>query len=199
MTPVITVHDNFLADPCAVREWAMHQDWSVAPEYQGHRYPGCIELPANIADTVTAGLSKAHGSTAKPSLMFARMSLAGESTPAWIHADSGVDEYAAVLYLTRPTYCTGGTAFWYHNELQWDRVPDAKALREQGVVWNQSFADRLNHDANDVKHWSMTGLIPMKYNRLLTFKSKLFHSRWPQQSLGTNYDNGRLIIAAFYS
>lgn len=202
MNPALLVYDDFLADPYSWRDWAMRQDFNVDPVFEGRAYHGCIPIsgPGMLADLETQ-LTKAVG-PCKVSLAFARMALKDEETPAWIHPDTAVgegsDAMAGVLYLTRPRFCMGGTAFWAHNELGWDAVPTLPEMQAQGARW-ETVADLLTKDANDQSKWSMTGLVPMKYNRFLTYPVRTFHSRWPKLGWGTNYDNGRLIIACFYS
>jgi hypothetical protein len=201
MRTTFQVVDNFLNDPYAVRARASSMDFSVAPEYMGHRYPGIIPLEHDdpLRSEMVEKISGLHGREVNVSLAFLRLSLQDEDTPVWIHPDSCVDEWAGVLYLSRADFCSGGTAFWRHRGLGWESLPSTEKARESGVVMDQSFVDRLNSDGNDIDKWTITGLLPMAYNRFITYPSKLFHSRYPRQSFGDCFDNGRLIAACFYS
>lgn len=191
--------DNFLKDPFKARRFALSHDFSKPVQFQGHTYPGVVPLsdPELLAE-IEAGLTKVHGTTAKVSLSFFRLASFGEETPAWIHSDNSCDKYAAVIHLTRPQFCAGGTAFWKHRKHGWSEMPKEWELPHHGVVFDQPFIDGLNRDAQTTDAWDMVGLMPMAYNRCLTYPSSLFHSRWPKESFGTDKDDGRLIIGCFY-
>ena len=201
MNVTIAIADGFFKDPMKLRECALGNDFNVAPEFQGHNYKGAVPVvDPDVIREIETGLGAVHqGKKCVVSLAFFRMSLEGEDTPAWIHPDSSCDSHAAVIYLTRPRFCFGGTAFWRHRELGWDALPQGPELEEEGVVLTDEFMSGLHQDSGDIDKWEMTGLAQMKYNRLVTFRSNLFHSRWPKDPFGTNYDNGRLILGCFYS
>jgi hypothetical protein len=201
MIPSMIVVDKFLDDPYALRREASAMDFTQAPEFNGHKYPGIvpIEKDTQLFDELQAKVSELRGRESSISMAFLRLSLANEETPVWIHPDACVDQYAGVLYLSRPDFCFGGTAFWQHRGLGWKELPSDSERSEKGIVLDQALADQLNRDGNDPNMWMMTGLLPAAYNRFITYPSKWFHSRWPQEAYGSNFDNGRLILACFYS
>lgn len=194
------VADDFFKNAFNVRAFALAHDFNVAPEFQGHRYKGCVPVAdPKLLSELEAGLAKIHGAPCKVTLAFFRLSLHNEDTPVWIHPDSSCDEMAAVVYLTRPLYCYGGTAFWKHRGLGLDYYPDMADCELNSIVPGQWLAEQVNQDGQSSDAWEMTGLVSMKFNRLVTYPTKLFHSRYPKESFGNNQDDGRLILAAFYS
>ncbi|MGI0034284.1 MAG: DUF6445 family protein [Nitrososphaera sp.] len=115
-----------------------------------------------------------------------RLNYGGELPNNWVHADRGYGSLAAVLYLSLPEHCTGGTAFWRHRS-GIDRLPAEAGDEHQAV-----------RDFVRISRWRQTQVVPMAFNRLILYPTQLFHSRWPFQAFGTGPQDGRLIAVGFY-
>lgn len=191
--------DGFLGDPLKVRHECLAQDFGVSREFQGLLYPGVVDVvDQSLLSEVESGLKEIHGDECKIKMAFFRLSVAGQDTPTWIHQDDECDKYAFVLCLTRPQFCEGGTAFWKHNRLGLDSYPMRCEANRLGMYRDADFVRQLNSDGQSSDAWTMTGLHQMKFNRVVTYRSNIFHSRWPRMASGTNKDDGRLILAGFY-
>jgi hypothetical protein len=44
----------------------------------------------------------------------------------------------------------------------------------------------------------MTALLPMRFNRFLTYPTCFFHSRYPFEAFGNAPENGRLVWVCFF-
>lgn len=98
------------------------------------------------------------------------------------HNDYGVSEYTAVIYLTLPQYCQGGTDFFKY-------LP-ANTLRYHPALGRV--------DITDPSIWERVHSSEMAYNRLLTFPSPMFHAV-KRPYFGTELDNARLILSVRFN
>lgn len=94
------------------------------------------------------------------------------------HSDDGVSELTAVLYLSRPEHCAGGTRFFLHRPTERTHFdPDI----HRGL------------DFFDPEQWSVNQDVEMRFNRLLTFPSSRFHAL-KRPLFGTCAEDGRLVL-----
>jgi hypothetical protein len=111
-------------------------------------------------------------------LTFFRLSPLGQVEPNYIHSDIGMGDWTAILYLNPHPPDGDGTAFWRHRATH---------------AISGAF---IRASAEDLSQWDQWDYVPAKFNRLLLFKSHLFHSR----AIAANYgegDEARLIQVAF--
>lgn len=130
-------------------------------------------------------------------LTMVRANYAGELPHNPVHSDQICAEYACVLYLNTPEQCRGGTAFWRHKKLGWDSLPHEASLRAKGKSPKRLYAE-LDDGYKDPTAWEQTLLAEMKFNRLIAYPSRRFHSRWPHTAFGTSPDDVRLIWVSFF-
>jgi hypothetical protein len=115
------------------------------------------------------------------------------------HVDPGV---TALIYLNPNELCTGGTGLYRHRLTGLERIPltatpeiaplaaqcgiDPESLKtptgyttfQDSIVFNPLFAARENSYMNDGNEfWELLYLIAMKYNRLVAFDGRQFHSQ----------------------
>jgi hypothetical protein len=126
-----------------------------------------------------------------------RLNLAGELPHSWVHSDDICAQFAVVLYLNPPDQCRGGTAFWRHNGLQIDRMPDLKAMAGNGINADW-WLSTLNSDWKNLDWWEQAGFVAMKTNRLITYPTSMFHSRYPFEGFGSGPEDGRMVWVCFY-
>jgi len=118
-----------------------------------------------------------------------RITLAGEPSRYKVHVDPNRLAWVGVIYLSQPTDCRGGTAFFRHRGLASDRTPtDAAELAALGV---SSLAELLRRDGNDAAAWDEVMTLPMRFNRAVLYRPWLWHSAG--EAFGDQLENGRLI------
>lgn len=179
----------------------------MAAKFQDEQSPADGVVYPNICkehhpEGVEQLLAAAHGRTNPVDIKLScyRLSLLGEKDDTFCHADGIYADWAAVLYLTRHT-TAGGTAFWTSRLTGLDAVPDDAVLAEQGfdpVKWHTFLTDTTKVR----EYWEMNAFCGMKFNRLVTYPCKSFHSRMPGdigEPFGDRVDTGRLVWVAFYN
>jgi hypothetical protein len=183
--------DDFLFEPTELRNYALSQEFTdFKNPTDGISYPN---INLNIPDTVKFEfLAKIQGLTngivVDPKL-FMRLRLAGEElAPHEVHTDKIMGEYTALVYLSRPEDCRGGTAILEHISGELPLHPETE---EQLRLWER--------DTNDVEAWSKVSFCPMKFNRFLMIRSDLLHRAEPIGGFGDNKENGRLVLTCFFN
>lgn len=124
-------------------------------------------------------------------LTFIREAYDGFDNTPRIHADNIIagrkTALAKVLYINNPNSASeNGTAFWKHHQYGVELPED---------VTNEEFDRLLLEDSNNLELWKQTDFVEAKPNRLLTYNSNQFHSKWP-----ANIAQGRrVVLVAFYA
>lgn len=186
MSRPILIVDDFHPFPGLIREYALEARFSPV-EYEGHTYEGIGVRPVDMESV----LADAVGFPVEIAMQFFRLGVKDDNLTVWIHADTICADHACVWYLTPPELCRGGTAFWRHKALGWDRLPPGRI--------DQATADRINADGQTDAAWNREAVAEMAWNRAAIYPTSLFHSRWPKQAAGNNKHDGRLIWCAFFN
>jgi hypothetical protein len=199
------VIDDLLPDPAAARADALQLCREQKAAVEAPVFPGvqsspqpCEAIMQRIADALGRDLrwdSPDHGAL--------RLSLAGDEARADVHVDSPTLDniFGGVLYLTRPEHCRGGTSFYRHRRSGWARRPDEATLRARGYASFLDFQRRnLPPDrrqpferwkAQRDGAWELLFDIPMRFNRLVVFRSDFFHA--VSELFGEAPEDGRLV------
>lgn len=193
MTQVLQI-DQFASDFRAVREAVICSDFSTKRGPDGALYSGISQFEVPHWFDL---LGKYLGKPITPKISAFRLNLAGELPHSWVHSDDICAQFATVLYMNTYEQCKGGTAFWRHKDLGIDRLPTRDALRSMGID-DEDFYQRIPEHWKQLELWEQTELISMYPNRLITYPTSLFHSRYPFEGFGTGPADGRLIWICFY-
>lgn len=113
-----------------------------------------------------------------------------EFDTSWrVHADNIIEGHktslASVLYISGNDVSENGTATWKHH-LHGTRLPED--------VTDEEFDRLLLEDANDLDKWERMDFIKSEPNRMLTYESNLFHSKWPN----IIEEGERIVLVNFY-
>ena len=152
------VVDNFYTDPVAVRAGLMEQSFQP-PHPSGYGGPAWrCNLPPSTE--LVDKLSQLWGFPIDPLHLEARYNLAS-STPSrgFCHSDFRVSDYTAVIYLSLPEHCQGGTNFFRH-------------IGSNSVSYYPKLG-QLNYADPDA--WELVHTVDMGFNRMTTYPSKIFH------------------------
>ncbi len=166
--PDVHVYDNVLSDPTAYRELALahaFQTFEVGG-VEWHGFSACE--PSGFTDWL---IEMRPDLTATLSLL--RQSPEGQEEPHFIHTDLSMGDWTAILYLTPDPKDGDGTDFWRHR---WSGVTESHAKSATAMVQEaQAWSDR--------EQWSLRQHVSSRFNRVVLFPAKYFHSR----SLRENY------------
>lgn len=179
----VYVFDDVLGDPHAYRAAALQADFrtiDVGPAaFHG--------IALGAGDSSVPAWIVAHFPLLEPRMTLFRRSPAGQLEPHYIHADLDMGDWTAILYLNPDAPEGDGTAFWRHRlsgQIATSTQGREAAIPDEWVAWR------------DLAQWDRWHLVPARFNRLLLFRSALFHSR----AIAANYgagDDARLIQVVF--
>lgn len=195
----IIVVDDFYTNPDEVRNIALSQNY---PEPEGgYTYPGRNsdgsyynqEVHSKFEQVVNRKLNPADKNG------YFRISLETDTHKQDVHVDPSW-EWGAVIYLSDPKDCIdeGGTSFWRHNTLRMEMCPktDEEAQFYGFPSYKEAWWTTVYGDGQDRSKWTRYFLCPMKYNRMVLFRTYLWHSH--NFNFGTNIQDGRLVQLFFF-
>ena len=188
MKPAFVVVDEFYEDPDAIVERALALEYT---REKAVNYPGVmaetfqdLEPIMSSFSALLAGLDiKYRGIQGSFRVTTERDT---EARAALVHLDSS--DFSAVVHLSRRP--AEGTSFYRHKRLGLEYVT-AEDNR------NPEVKRAIEEDTLDLSAWDLTHVIPMKYNRLVLFDGKHFHSG-PQRLEGVTLADGRMTQNFFF-
>jgi hypothetical protein len=182
------VVDDFYDDPDAVRAQALGLSYRRP---SGVNYPGLVAASPDDISPTMARMSKLLGGidikyqrsqgafrVTTESDMAARTSIVHVDTP----------DFSAIVHLSKGT--AEGTHFYRHKGLDLERVSAEDNARAE-------VRRAIEEDSLNLAAWEHLFTIPMKYNRLLIFDGKYFHSG-AQRLTGASLAEGRLTQNFFF-
>ena len=198
----LIVIDNFYQNPNTVRDYALNKA-TYLPSHQLHpKFAGTESQQGFFSDAVVHKLESALGqkievNPQKFAFGVFSKTFAADEIKKSVHVDGS--DWAAVLYLSRPEDCQGGTVFYEHKTWGWSGIPSLDVLQSRGF---QSRADFINSDVNknsqDLSKWKISARIGMKFNRLVLFRAgTFFHAA--EGYFGNNDQNCRLLQLFFFN
>jgi hypothetical protein len=202
----LIVVDGVYKDPDAVRRFALDQQYGPG----GGVYPGRFARVPFATDSLLALahelLPSPHGGrlVSHPDYRgltaFAIPTVKGRDlsrVQQQPHAD-GFCDYAAVVYLSRPEDCVGGTSFWRHRRARLAYAPangdplTIKAIRRYGSGSPIQLLRAMMHEAlaepirgyimESNRIWVRLRVVAMRLNRLVLYDANLFHAIHPPRS-----------------
>jgi putative lipoic acid-binding regulatory protein len=189
------VIDNFFSDPDKERTAAIEADYTNI-DHDGYSYPGMVQI--SDPDSVKKIVSELGESMPKAVTTIYRRYLPHDVQATYIHNDSNIGTYSAVVFLNTAEQCEGsGLAFWQHKETGWYGQPTAQEFAPTGLVDSPALWQGMVEQGMDERRWNLVAAVPMKYNRCVVFDSSKYHSRYPQQAIGEDVTTSRLIKVFF--
>lgn len=196
----IVIVDDFHPNPDEVRHTALTADYPQPDDT--YTYPGRNShqsyYPVELHQAFETLLNRKL--TPAPNNGYFRISLENDSFKQDVHVDPNW-EFGAVCYLNSPEQCVdeGGTSFWKHNKTGMESCPRSSEIsklwgysQEKEAWWTTVYGEGL-----DRSKWTRYLLSPMKYNRLVVFRSDLWHSH--NYNFGDCFENGRLVQLFFFN
>jgi tetratricopeptide (TPR) repeat protein len=206
----LIIIDDFLSDAVAYRQRALQLAYPHSSNAAGINFPG-RQSAAQPCAAIMQRLADALGRDVKwdsPDNGAFRISPADASARNDIHVDSDVrnEIYAAVLYLSLPEHCRGGTTFWRHRATGWERRPAPDQLAAAGYASFKQFEQRwmpVNRlrpfselQTQREADWERVLQVPMRFNRLIVYRSDYFHSI--DELFGDRPENARFVQLFFF-
>lgn len=193
--PLLVV-DGFMPNAGDIRARALSAGFQTE-RFQNRDYTGTgvKYKPFEVLDR----MNRYFGQYTVPELFCFRLSHTATEMDAAVHSDNTVGKFAAMLYLTPDDVSRGqvsGTAFWKHKATGWLAMPTEAELAAAGMT-----IEDMMRDWKDMGAWEMVGLVPIRFNRFISYESRTFHSRWPHAGFGSADDpaSARLTLNLFYN
>jgi len=191
----LVILDDFLPNPEAFRAEAVKAPFYDIRGPDGEMYKHINVRPSNEFEPL---LSEKLGRKVKVGYSLLRVNYEGEAPNAAIHTDNTYDNFAAVLYLNPPEQCRGGTSFWKFKKYGFTHFPSEQEIRARGKSPVRVYTE-IHNAYNDPTQWEQGQVAEMKFNRMVCFDTKAFHSRWPIVAFGDSVQTARMIVAVFFS
>ena len=186
--------DDFLPDPDSIRKTFTELEFYDMRGPDGEMYK---RINVRNPQEFNGLLAKAVGKPVVQDYSLVRLNYAGEPPNNAIHSDGGYSDFAAVLYMCKPEDCQGGTAFWRHKATNFTALPTEEQVRKVGKKPSQVW-EKISKSWNTPDAWQRMGTAEMKFNRIIIYPTKNFHSRWPFEAFGSTPQDGRLIWVSFF-
>lgn|SRR3990167_5885092 len=194
----LIVYDGFYESPDLIRETALQA--SYGSENIGS-YPGANATSKILDPYVINKFSYLTNSQIniddKDAFGVFRCSKLNSPYQAFIHTDPV--EWGGVIYLNPNSNSFGGTAFWRHKETGLEEFPWENWDEYGFTSVNDAWKKMVLEDGNMEDRWDLITLIPARYNRLILFNSKLFHSHMPKENFGTTLGTARVVQIFFFT
>lgn len=194
MHPSLTIIDDLLPHGVAlsVRESAIEAGFETI-QYMGGTYQG-TGLKYN-PDCIKQKIEEVFGRSLEFDKTAFRLGHKDTQLHVNIHADNVVSEWAGVYYLNLPQDCYGGTAFYTLKDTGWDTMPTQQQLDEKGLT-----LDWLRDKWTKEEAWNLNTVAGMKFNRLIFYPTRYFHSRFPLTGWGEEAKpcHARLVWVGFW-
>jgi hypothetical protein len=176
----VIITDDFYSNPYQVREFALSQEFSVTGNYPGARTKSF--LSQDVKDTIQSIVFNAGGEVTNwnhTDGFTGSFQLTTAADRSWIHTDHN-NTWAGVCYLTPDAPISGGTGLFLH--------------KRTGARYEHQLTDE--YESQDMTRWEMVDRIGNVFNRLVMYRSDIFHSSLDY--FGKNYQDGRLFQLFFF-
>lgn len=195
------VVDDFLNDPDQLRNIALKAEYSEF--HPDAMYPGRNSVHPQKINGYTEAISKIVDEPLIPMEYHGtsngkfRTTQTGQIGSARIHIDNC--HWTALLCLSKPEHCQGGTEFYRHIPTNTEKAPlTSNELKDYGVSnFTELWDNLINAHTNDASKWERTFTIPMKYNRLILLRPWYWHDAG--DGFGDCIENSRLIYMGFFN
>lgn len=178
----INTVDGFYNNPEMIRETALSMEFDSPPplDIDNPQNGGAarrVESPGFVANEARQKIEALIGKNIGSFSLQYRYTLANFSKRAVCHIDGS--DYSAVMYLTEPEHCQGGTSLFRH-------IPSNTIHGTPGE----------RYDFSNESDWELTYQVDMKFNRMVVYPGNLFHSI-TAPFFGNDIKNGRLTQTMF--
>ena len=135
---------------------------------------------------------ESKGNKIKPIFSYSRMATEELDTDWRIHCDLKIfgeePTHAAVYYISSNNKNLNGTAIWKHKIYG----------RYCPKITDEEFDRLISEDANTLSNWNIDFIINGVDDRLITYPSNVFHSKYPKKAWGKTNKDCRIIFCMFY-
>jgi len=172
--------DDFYRDPDVVREFALQQEFKEQGNYPGIRTDTFLD--EGTRETIQHFIYPHGGQVTEwndRAGLTGSFQICTADERSWIHTDH-FNTWAGLIYLTPDPPVNGGTILYRYKEGQ--------------QMYEHQLPD-YNYEALDMTKWDRVDTIGNLYNRLVMYRSDIFHMN--DQYFGKDLNDGRLFQLFF--
>ena len=189
--------DNALEEKvfCEYKNYLQNSATYELMEADGNKKFYITKIPYGLQEKITEALEKVWNKKIRIILATVRKATQYLDKEWGIHSDLYVGseerpEYGAVLYVSQNQNELNGTALWRHKDLGYEMPTD----------WPKEHVMEISdRDYNNIDKWELSSVIGGIENRLVSYPSEYFHSKFPKEAWGTTQKDCRIVCALFYS
>jgi hypothetical protein len=189
MTPFLLTIDEFFPWPEfeLLKAYAHQLKYiPVTSPLDGVEYPDIgLPVPDAIQERLVMQFTWLIGHRVALTQVAFRLSIEGSKPPHWAHTDAECAAFSAFIFINAPDGCA--TALVQHRGNRMWKHPQNEDELE---VWK--------HDYNKPEKWLIKSVVEAAPNRAIIMPANLMHAALPLGGMGTNAENGRLILLAFF-
>jgi hypothetical protein len=200
MNTNLIVIDDFYSDPLSVRALAESSEYSEQGYYSKNS-PGIESDDQFYTQQIVSKFEEVLQERIivdvdRNAFGRFRLAFAKDARKTRIHFDN--TKWSALVYLTLPEYCQGGTVFCRHKITGLDGPPSADSLAAMGYSSLRDFDFKVvAPDTLRPEAWETNCFVAMRFNRLILFRgSLLFHGS--ADLFGNSFQDGRLTQNFFF-
>ncbi len=176
----IIVIDDFYEKPEVVRNLALKADY-LESDKTPLNFVGTESKKSFYSDSLIKKIEKSIGKNIvvdpiRYSFGVFSKSFSTDQKNLTVHLDAC--EWTALVYLSLPEHCQGGTHFYVHPLTGTSAVPELEKIQDLGFSTRDDFiAKTVVPIGKDLSQWQESVRVKMKFNRMIIFKSgSLFHA-----------------------
>jgi len=197
----IIVIDNFYNMPYKVRDLALNKTEYLDKNSLPFNFPGTESRQSFYSQSLIDRINVATGESmvvdpSKFSFGVFAKTFAHDERKKVVHVDSS--DWTALVYLSLPEHCKGGTVFYEDRETGLSSIPKTQELERLGYSSSENFNEKfIKPRAQSLRYWKTTARIAMKFNRMVLFRAgSLFHAS--EDYFGETDNDCRLIQLFFF-
>jgi hypothetical protein len=178
----------------ALKDYCFEEHRFSALEKGDHIYY-VANAPRDAIDKINTAIEEAYKVKIQNSISFLRLASSLCDTDLRIHCDNGnvgtdfVPTHGAVFYITHDENNINGTAFWKHCKYGYVCPPD---------FTDEDIQKNIMCDKENPLKWNLSTIVGGVPNRLLSYPSKYFHSKYPRVMNGTKVKDSRIVMVIFF-
>lgn len=197
----LVVIEDFYKNPLAVRDYALTRCRYLNSDKTQNEFPGTESEQGFFSADVVRKIEDAIGEKVDVNPkqfsfgVFSKTYFSDQPKKS-IHVDSS--DWTAIVYLSLPEHCQGGTVLYESKEYGWSSIPAEKTLKDHGFASRAHFINTyLKENSKNFDLWNVTCRVGMKFNRMVVFRShEMFHAA--EGYFGNNDYDCRLMQLFFF-
>lgn len=181
MKETLIVLDDFFKEPEKLRKEAKTLSYNLSQINYSNQIS---QKRSKYASAIFKRLAKFYGKKIiwdddAGTYRIQKMDLVDQTKNNFFAHSDGVHDFVCLAYLSPPEECHGGTGFYLHKPTGLLGFQDFEAvnrvMRKMKIDF-ETLSQMIDRDGRDTSKWEPTDMVQMKYNRMIIYNGRRFHS-----------------------